>query len=168
MGGSEWLHHLGSGSKWRGSEPTWGRMDESAGSTRRLLASSISQICVKLHTALCAVMGTRSQPPSSLGPRINWLGRLGNGGPTDTAAKMVLGVDQCLVGSHSENFIYTSWNNNKIPKCKQEKPILPKYHFMCIMGDTDLCCPFESWKSIEANMPVLSERYQVMKRKKAA
>lgn len=69
----------------------------------------------ELFTVLCAVTGS-AHSACPLGPEVNWPGRPGKRRLTDTPAKMPL----CATGSHSENFIYTSWNNNKIPKYKQK------------------------------------------------
>lgn len=76
-------------------------------------------MCGTLHGALCCD-GECNTVPVLSGLRINWLGESRERRPMEPPAKIVLSMDERLVGSHSENFIYTNWNNNKMPKYKQK------------------------------------------------
>lgn len=113
------MHHS-SGTRWWGSEPTWLRWNgQERGSRGIYLLNSFHKYV--WNFARCSLLdGECDTVPVLSGLRINRGGRPGKGRLTDTPAKMALSVDEHLVGSHSENVIYTSWNNNKMPKYKQK------------------------------------------------
>lgn len=133
------------------------------GSTRQEL---ISQIYIELCTVLCAGTGRGTRPLSAWAWKFTGQGRPAKGKLTETTAKMVVSADERPVGSDSQSFIYMSWTTIKcqnIDRKTNPPKISPHvYHGRCWF----FLLPVESWKSIEANMPVLTEVYQVMNTKK--
>lgn len=114
-----------------------------------------------LDSALCSVLWCDwNAVPVLLGVRISWRGEARNREIDWDAAKMVP-VWLSVWGALTPRTVFTQAGRPTKGQNRNRKTSPPKISPCVYHGRYWFLLPVESWKSIEANMPVLTELYQV-------